>query len=660
MSKVLLIQPDPNLLPELIAQVQSLVAHAEVITATSGAEALSQAEAHESIDYLLTEIYLADLDGVQLFAYLRGRYPSARCCITTQYDLTEYLAHLQGQPVIVLPQELTLLSQHLSTSAEPSVATASPAGGALQGATVATFLVGKYIGHDTWGELYEAEDKNVHRAVYFTVLPTGASAEAIELFHREVALLARGSHPNVSAVYQAGEWQGHHYFARELRRDPTLADLAAGTKKLDARVVAHILNIVAQVLYFWEQKHLAHPPLTETAITLGTNSVVKVQNSVTTQVVTEEAAVDSLSHLVPVLRRLLPAGAPVPPPLEKILQPLLNRELTLEAVVKESAAVELALTPKKQIVASKEKVVAEKEITKSKSRNLMVILGGGLALLVAIIAVGWVIWMRLDPPMSDFNNMVRIPAGEFPYQEGGKTATTGEFWIDEYEVTLGQYLTFLKAVKGSGDIAKYLPPEVKEPTKFSAEPLLWPNIIKTIKSGQTWEGQSISLDYPVFNVSWFQAAAYAKWAGKRLPTEEEWEKAAALQKDGKTVLKFVWGDELDQTKANLGSDYAPGKPADGGKNDGFNGPSPVNGKKTDRSAFGVGGLTGNVSEWTASWSERLGTKVPVIRGASFASASLEKNALITRRVVREPAEAQQAWLGFRCVSDRPPAPSEKK
>src|SRR3990172_2754402 len=125
------------------------------------------------------------------------------------------------------------------------------------------------------------------------------------------------------------------------------------------------------------------------------------------------------------------------------------------------------------------------------------------------------------------------------------------FFIDQYEVTHGQYQQFI------------------EKTGYSA-PLYW-------KGGKFPEGQG---SFPVM-VGWADAKAYCEWAGKRLPTEAEWEKAAR----GTDGRKYPWGNEFDPARANVG-EAQPG-------------PVRVGNYPTGKSPYGAYNMIGNVWEWTS-------------------------------------------------------------
>ena len=129
------------------------------------------------------------------------------------------------------------------------------------------------------------------------------------------------------------------------------------------------------------------------------------------------------------------------------------------------------------------------------------------------------------------------------------------FYIDKFEVTQGRYAEFVKATG-------HKPPYHWQDGKIPQD----------------------SAQYPVYNVSWDDASAYCKWAGKRLPTEAEWEKAARGKLAGKD---FPNGDTIAATDARYNTPYGPG---DVGK-------SPANG-------YGLFDMAGSAAEWCSDWFER--------------------------------------------------------
>ncbi|RVW06271.1 ergothioneine biosynthesis protein EgtB [Rhodococcus spongiicola] len=158
-------------------------------------------------------------------------------------------------------------------------------------------------------------------------------------------------------------------------------------------------------------------------------------------------------------------------------------------------------------------------------------------------------------------------------------------------------------------------------------------------------------DEPVMHVCWFEAQAYARWAGKRLPTEAEWEKAARWHPASGRSRRFPWGDdEPDHTRANLGQRHLC--------------PAPVGSYPEGASPAGVRQLIGDVWEWTSSpftgypgfeafpyreYSEVFfGGDYRVLRGGSFGTDQVACRG--TFRNWDHPIR-RQIFAGFRCARD---------
>jgi serine/threonine protein kinase/formylglycine-generating enzyme required for sulfatase activity len=158
-------------------------------------------------------------------------------------------------------------------------------------------------------------------------------------------------------------------------------------------------------------------------------------------------------------------------------------------------------------------------------------------------------------------------------------------------------------------------------------------------------------DLPVAGVTWDEALAYAQWAGKRLPSEVEWEVAAR----GPDARLYAFGDTFDATKANLASMSSPGLST--GR------PLPVSAATSDVSPFGVLHMTGNVREWVFDlWrspkrpTERelalptLGQRVTC--GSSWQGLTSPASARASHRQPRPPDETVRD-IGFRCAKSKP-------
>jgi formylglycine-generating enzyme required for sulfatase activity len=236
------------------------------------------------------------------------------------------------------------------------------------------------------------------------------------------------------------------------------------------------------------------------------------------------------------------------------------------------------------------------------------------------------------------------------------------FAIDRYEVTNAQYRKFLAEVKQSSDAAWAHP---DQPKGKDHTPRYWKNFNPLLKDpeyaklAQYNAATFTADDKPVVGVDWFDAYAYAKWAGKRLPTEAEWE-LAARGTDGR---RWPWGNDWDWGLCNIGGEkLASDVNSKGKEKDGFIYPAPVGSFPAGRSPFGCDDMAGNAAEWVADWYSADSYKTdsaenphgPVtgteraVRGGS--SQNMPSGVRCAIRYHREP-EFRFFTLGFRCAKD---------
>ncbi len=244
----------------------------------------------------------------------------------------------------------------------------------------------------------------------------------------------------------------------------------------------------------------------------------------------------------------------------------------------------------------------------------------------------------------DGSAMVFIPAGPFLMgvprgaRDGGldeypnHEVELDAYYIDKYEVTMGVYGQFIRA---TGHRA---PSHMTDPSK------------------NVWHGDAppaFLAAVPVVNVDWFDARAYCQWAGKRLPTEAEWEKAAR----GADDRRFPWGD-VEPTHRHLHFNRSWR---------GAQTLAPVGSYPKGQSPYGVHDMAGNVWEWVADWygadyyagspccnphGPPTGTR-RVVRSSGWQAETPQVR--IFTRIASQPLDRNHS-TGFRCAADSPTSP----
>lgn len=278
------------------------------------------------------------------------------------------------------------------------------------------------------------------------------------------------------------------------------------------------------------------------------------------------------------------------------------------------------------------------------------------------------------------DKMVYIPGGEFLMGTNAKEGfvSDGEgpvrkvkvnsFLIDSYAVTNAEFQEFIKATGYITEAEQFgwsyvfygfLSPKLSNQVRQVVNTPWWCGV-----KGAYWyqpEGPNSTIvermDHPVVHVSWNDTLVYCNWAGKRLPTEAEWEFAA---RGGLEQKMYPWGDELTPNGEHHCNIWQGQFPYKNTKEDGFAGTAPA--KSFPPNGYGLYNVSGNVWEWCSDWfiHERGGRTNPkgpstgetkIMRGGSYMCHQSYCNRYRVAARTSNTPDSSSGHLGFRCVVD---------
>ncbi|WP_395741818.1 SUMF1/EgtB/PvdO family nonheme iron enzyme [Prosthecobacter sp.] len=610
----------------------------------------------DSLDILVTEaIFPTQETGFALRDTVRARFPQTRVLFTTRYDLTGFEDQIADGLVLkdgpYTPEKLLERVRALLTL---PVESNEPAPTMVPGTVLGNYQVLERLYIETEAETYRALQITVQRPVALVLLKPEYlnQPEVVAKFKERERVKASLMHPRIAPLYEAGETNGWLFYTRELPRGRSLSEIELTDEVLSERRLAEVLFGVAEAMQFATERGYHHRSISPRDIYIDADHQASIVNFFRPAAVKKRDAHADVKAFLGLMRQVAAEGKA-----RGLLQSLADANHDWNGLLNALDDVRDDMR-ERSIVRKIEAETLPVNVNGSKPWWVWMVI---FIILLVVAGLGALMNGRNTVPAANATalpiELVHIPGGNFIYQKNEKMRLP-EFWISKHEVTIGQYAEFLKALKSAEEPGAY-DHALQPKTKTSHEPVKWGQYYAAAKAGTTYNGESMTLNTPVFQVDWWDAYAFAKWSGQRLPTEQEWERAAR----GKDGFIYPWGNTPNPKAANLGDDYDASPKGKGGQIDGYNLWAPITRVTQDVSPDGVCDMAGNVSEWTAGETQSgewpphpdyVDLKVPVVRGGHFGLKSNDQ--LLTDR--RFPESANEATLarGFRTATSTAPAP----
>lgn len=271
-------------------------------------------------------------------------------------------------------------------------------------------------------------------------------------------------------------------------------------------------------------------------------------------------------------------------------------------------------------------------------------------------------------PAAD--GLLRLPGGTFrmgtedadgfPADREGpiREVTLAPFAIDPYCVTNRQFAEFVEATGYRTEseefgwtyvFAKFVPKQLRKESPRPPEAPWWCGVPGAYWREPEGPGSLLDdrLDHPVVHVSWNDAVAYCAWAGRRLPSEAEWEYAA---RGGLDQRRYPWGDELTPNGEHRCNIWQGSFPVRNTEEDGYLGTAPVD--SFGPNGFGLYNTSGNVWEWTADWFDES-QRSRAMRGGSYLCHDSYCNRYRVAARTSNTPDSASGNLGFRTVAELP-------
>jgi hypothetical protein len=615
---ILLAQEDAEARENFSALILDFFPTAKIQPVETWPELEAALEGPGPVTVLLTDILWQDTDRADLLLLLAEKHPETSFAIFGRYDLTGSLP--AGYPIPLLPpdEQLPLRLAELMEN--------------LFGRQTGTYEISTPAGPHPLGRLYWASHHQLVRTVQILIPPAGSP-----VFPKAVRAMARVNHPSVYSLYESVPWENRILVAMEPIAHPSLLHLRLAGQKPALLPCARLATALGSVLAEMESSSVPARLLGEYDYTLSPKDTPRLRNPAAYPSQPEASFFDNAQHLATLLEPLL-QGQPKSAPLLHLLR---HPGTSAFDLLRQAREFERQLAEVREVHVRKEELEAAAKTLRARVLRRWAIGIGAVALLAFLAVYAKVVFRAffLDAPATLAEAELPVPAGSITV--AGETLQVPAFFLDRHEVTIGDYEKFLAAMQNDPDWNRFVPEPYRSQKKSPSDlqPLDWPEILFRARKRDLYEFQKLTRDTPVFNVDYPSAAAYAAWKGRRLPTMQEWLRAAT----GTPSRRFPWGDSADPAPANLG--LARDLTARRDPGDSFFNASPGESFPGDQGPFGHFDLGGNLSEWAIGPSPK-----PVAMGGNFTDPNPIPMNLARRQDGNRqdpPAKTRLGMIGFR-------------
>lgn len=575
--KILLALSDPTLRHTVQDWISALPDY-EVYAVSDPAEASRYAASLPDLAWMLLEY--PSLRAPHAASELQAAFPGVRILLLDSGAAPTEAAAPDPFPVLRLPASARALLDILRVSEKP------PATALEEGSRLGAYRILQEETVYPWGRTFSGLQTDLNRPVTLTAAAAGPALppDEREFFFLEAGVRARVLHPLILTVYEAGEVAGWLYCALERVSGATLESLLQARQKLPIPRLLQTARAVATALQYLNAEGILHLPLEAAHVLLPFEGPPRLANLATPHPTPTGRQAADLGTLGKCLLALLPAQTPAS--LRALLQrtqpgspeaftgweAFLRALKTWEAAEKKAGRLLAEENPPPRR-SRREKQSREKKRTRA------------IVIACALLSAALLVWSGLPgifaglgstPGRAPLPGQAVLEAGTFLVGAGDPVPLTA-FTIDQTEITNRQYAAFLRWLsQNPSQSRKHAHPD--QPADWSHTPSEWTGFSPPPSGTQSGEAL---WELPVSGVGWWDAYAFAEWAGRSLPSAEEWEAAAR----GPRGLLFPWGDDR-----RAGLAHCAGAEA---------GPLGV-GALRDLSPTGALGMAGNVAEWTGS------------------------------------------------------------